>query len=149
MAVKYVITKATNLKDPETPVFAARIKQIDHLGMQAMAKMISDQCSVTSSDVVGTFHNLLYALNVFLLQGRIVRLNQFGTFRMVLKGETAADANSWKPSMIRGARILFTPGAMLQSALRGAEFRSAGKSGSLLEESPEETGEAVENEVQE
>lgn len=149
MAIKYVIVKSTNPRDREMPAFAARIKQTDHLGMQAIAKVISDQCSVTSSDVVGTYHNLLYALNVFLLQGRIVRLNQFGTLRMVLKGETAPDAESWKPSMVRGARILFTPGAMLESALRGAEFRSSGKSGSLLEESPEETEEMEESEVQE
>lgn len=134
MAIKYVVTRATNPRDNELTVYSARVKQTDHVGMLALAKSISDQCSLTASDVVGTYHNLLYALNVFLLQGRIVRLNQFGTFRMVVKGETAPDEKSWRPSMIRGARILFTPGTMLDTALASTELRSAGKGGSLKTE---------------
>ncbi|MEG2947503.1 MAG: hypothetical protein RR837_12315 [Bacteroidales bacterium] len=132
MALKYVISKSINPKDRETQHYGAKIRQIDHLPLLEMARVISDQCSVTASDVLGTYDNLLYALKQYLLKGYMVRLAHFGSMRLSIQGKSAISAEEWKAGNIRKLRVLFNPGEMLQVAYRGAEFKSAGKSASLL-----------------
>lgn len=132
MAIKYVITKGCNPQDPKTPHFCARVRQVDHLPLLEMARVISDQCSVTASDVLGTYHNLFYVLQQYLLRGYKVRLSHFGSMRLLILGKTAPSVDEWSAANIRKARILFRPGEMLQVAYQGAAFKSAGKSQSLV-----------------
>lgn len=132
MALKYVITQGCNPKDRETPHYVGKIRQIDHLPLLEMARVISDQCSVTASDVIGTYDNLFYALQQYLLKGYKVRLAHFGSMRLIIRGKLSASPETWTPANIKNARVLFYPGEMLQVAYRGAEFKSAGKSAAII-----------------
>lgn len=145
MAIKYVIGKGVNLKNRDEAVFQSRCKQVDHLSMMRLAMIISDQTSVTVSDVLGVISNLGYMLSLCMFDSKIVRLNHFGSLRMVIKGKSIAPNEKWKPSMIDGMRVVFTPGSQFQSMYRSAEFQSAGKSASLSKPTDEPTEEPGED----
>lgn len=137
MSVKYIITKGKNLKDPEKVVYQGRFKQMDHPDQVDFAQLISDQCSATASDVRAVIDNLIFCIRYLLIDGRVVRLGDFGSFRTAISAKPVNTKEDWKPSMIRGLKIIFTPGEQFRTALAGVHFQSDGKSASLEEAIPE------------
>ncbi len=46
-----------------------------------------------------------------LRAGRIVQLGEFGNFRLSLSSNGASDKKSFSQADVKGARVIFTPGA--------------------------------------
>lgn len=125
MSILYVVRKGSNPKNRNLEVYQGRFKQTIHLSKTTMAKDISDACSATASDVEGVIASLAQVMMRQMEQGYIVRLGEFGSFKLSISSELASDKDSFTKSMIRGLRVVFTPGAQLRTALDGATFQAA------------------------
>ena len=73
--------------------------------------MIGARSTVSSADVKAVMDNLNFILDMELRAGRIVQLGEFGNFRLSLSSNGASDKKSFSQADVKGARVIFTPGA--------------------------------------
>ncbi len=138
MAVKYTISRGVNPTLPGgEPLYIARVKHGDRIQIEELTEMISDQCSATTADVKGVLDNLIYILTNEVLNSRMVRMGDFGTFRASISCEMVPKEEDFNASKIRGARIRFTPGAKLRDKLKNAKFSHVTLAEPKQEEEPE------------
>lgn len=100
-SVKYYIQAA-----PTVPVSFERI-----------AKNISDRCTVTEPDVLAVLNALQTEIVTAVQNGQSVRLGQLGSFRATLTSRGVADKTQADIAQIRSARVRFTMGSRLRSAM--------------------------------
>ena len=57
-----------------------------------------------------------------LLDGKIIRLGDFGSFRLSISSSGADKAEDFTKNMIKGVNLLFRPGKQITDELNKAEF---------------------------
>ena len=127
MAVKYkTIAKAQpGVKGGGKKKLYATIVNGDVQGIEKITEVVNNISTVSGADIRAVLYASVEAITGFLADGDIVRFGDLGTFRLSLNSvgeekETDVTANS-----INGARIIFTPGAMLKSLLTNLTFEKA------------------------
>ncbi|AIP99267.1 HU family DNA-binding protein [Ornithobacterium rhinotracheale] len=89
---------------------------------RALAKNIADKSSLTVGDIANVIENLLEELPKELVEGKSVKLGEFGTFRLSLSSEGAATEKDFNVGMIKTPKVIFTPGVSLKKALSNIKF---------------------------
>ena len=99
-----------------TPVYSGKV----------MKKQIADDLVLISSlsrgDISSVIENLLDAIPKYLLSGYSVQLGDLGTFRISFSSEGVDDPDSFNVGMIRGHKILFTPGPAFKKIYRDLTY---------------------------
>lgn len=124
MSVKYKaigrtqpgVTGGGNIK-----YYAAIVNQNER-GIDKITTVVSEGSTVSGADIRAVIYGSMEAVTGFLSDGDIVRLGDFGTFRLSLSsaGEDAPEDVS--VASIKGARIIFTPGATFKNMLKTLQF---------------------------
>lgn len=127
MAIKYVVRKGTNPQEDGAEVFIGRFKMEERVGIARLAATISDQCSVTPSDVAGIISALLSQIKTALANSQIVRLGDFGSLRCEVKSKLTPTEEEFTKTNLNGVKVVFTPGKEFRTACKGAKFTSAGE----------------------
>lgn len=82
---------------------------------EKMCHLISSRSTVSSADVKGVLDSLNWAMDLELKSGYVVQLGELGNFRLSLSSEGTATEKELKADKIKGARIIFSPGAALRT----------------------------------
>ena len=85
--------------------------------LRDIAKDISGRSSLTRGDIENVLTNFMECLPSYLRDGFSVQLGEFGTMRLTLSSEGAANEKSFKTETIK-PRVTFTPGVELKNGLR-------------------------------
>ena len=89
-------------------------------------RMIADDLVLVSSlsrgDITSVIENLIDIMPKYLLMGKSVQLGDLGTLRVSFSSEGADTMDELNPSMVRGRKILFTPGKLLKEVLPKLTF---------------------------
>ena len=120
MAQNYKLVKKKNLgKDSETiPQKMFAIPSYNgYTDMETLCKMIGARSTVSSADVKAVLDNLNFVLDMELQAGRIVQLGEFGNFRLSVSSSGAENKEAFSASMLKKARVLFTPGKSLRKTV--------------------------------
>ncbi|WP_085537623.1 HU family DNA-binding protein [Massilibacteroides vaginae] len=109
--------------------------------MPDVCSLIAARSTVSSADVKAVLDNLNYVIDYHLKAGRTVKLGELGNFRMTVRSEGAAEKKDFSQSMLRGAKIVFTPGASLRETRITTRFSqtSEGKPKNQTEEDNDQT----------
>ena len=130
MAQGYRVIMKRNLStkegEPEHKAYAIP-KYNGNTDMATLCKMISARSSMSSADVKAVLDNLNFVLDMELQAGRIVQLGELGNFRLSLKSGGAEDKSSFSSSLLKKAKILFSPGKSLRTTAQTAGFVSMEK----------------------
>jgi predicted histone-like DNA-binding protein len=127
MAVKFNVLPRKNPQDLTAPdkFYAAAIGD-GETNLEALAKMISYQCTVTESDCYAVLYSLEHNIITELEQGRIIKLGRLGNFQIGISSEGKDNPNEVNASAITKSRILFRPGKRLRELLKVLSYRKAG-----------------------
>ncbi len=87
-----------------------------------ISKEISGRSSLTRGDISNVIMNLIDELPKSLLEGRSVKLDGFGTFRVSFSSEGADAEKDFEAHMIRNPKIVFTPSKELKQSLANLTF---------------------------
>lgn len=113
---KLVTRKVTDLKGGAAQEKIYAIPDYNgHTDMDTLCVMIGARSTVSSADVKAVLDNLNFILDMELRAGRIVQLGEFGNFRLSLSSNGASDKKSFSQADVKGARVIFTPGASLRN----------------------------------
>jgi predicted histone-like DNA-binding protein len=124
MPVKFTVTPRKDPRDQNSmPKYYATVRSNGRADTHAIAKSINSMSTVSSVDTAAVLEAFLNVVPAQLADGNIVELGDFGTFRVSVSSEGAAEANEVTARSITDVRVLFTPGKRFKQILNTAEFK--------------------------
>ena len=102
----YGVTKATGIID-----------------IRKLANQISKETTLGTPDVVAVMEALLQDIPELLLAGNIVKLGDFGTFRLTVSGQGIETLEEYHTSLIEKTNLHFRGGKVFNGVLKNVEFR--------------------------
>lgn len=125
MAQTYKIVKKKNLgKDADSVPnkHYAIPKYNGYTEEDSLYDLIAARSTVSSADVKVVLDSLNFVLDRELRAGYIVQMGEFGNFRLSLSSSGATTQDDFNPSMLRKAKVIFTPGKNLRKTVRTTRF---------------------------
>lgn len=135
MSVNYSLAHMSSKPGDESApkLFYAKAQAAGEVTMDEMAEDISYATSLTDGDVLNAIRALIKQTNRHLAAGKIVRLENFGSFQLQLCSTGADTEKKFTSSNITGASIQFRPGKPIKAATRagdgGLTFKRVAKKG--------------------
>lgn len=138
--------------NPNAPKkYYAKMQASGVVTMDEMAEDISYATTLTDGDVLNAVRALIKQIKKHLAAGKIVRVENFGTFQLQLHSEGTDTEEEFSASNITEASIQFRPGQPIKAATRagdgGLSFKRVPKLGTTPvtdgTEEPDDTGGTV------
>lgn len=124
MPVKFKAVSRRNPRDLAAPEkFYATAIADGEVDLDTLARMISDQNTVTEADCYAVLISLEKNIIDELAQGRIVKLGRLGTFQVGISSVGMATAEEVSSNSIIKSRINFRPGKRMRSFLKDVSFK--------------------------
>lgn len=134
MPVNYTIISQKNPVNPTAePKFYARARAVGQDNISTIAKAISEDCTPNEEDCLIVVDGIMKQINQGLLDGKIVKIDRFGTFRATIhnRGEHCPTAEEYmkdpskfnSQNAIAGINIIFTPAKELKLAIKNAPVK--------------------------
>ncbi len=132
--VFYRLNQRVNPKSPtDARKYYAFPKSSGIVELRELAKRISRESTVSTMDTMAVLEGLLQVIPDMLLDGNIVKLGDFGTFRLGLSSEGVENPDEFNASLIRKTNLLFRGGKVFKNQLSNIKFtkvKDASKSSS-------------------
>lgn len=145
MSVKYSLALMSSRPgDEQAPKkYYAKAQADGEVTMDEMAEEIAYATSLTDGDVLNVLRALIRQLKTHMANGKVVKMENFGTFQLQLCSTGAETKKAFTASNITGTHIQFRPGKMLKPSTRAAALsfaRVAGKKEVIVDD-PDNGGE--------
>ncbi|MCD7973328.1 MAG: HU family DNA-binding protein [Candidatus Azobacteroides sp.] len=116
MSVQYTLFRQKNPAKPEEPMkWFALAKSKSGITLKEMGRNISQSSTVNMVDVVAVLEALKQEIEKHLSEGKIVRMDDFGSFQLTIGSEGVKSEQAFHPGLIRRRRIVFRPGKVLKT----------------------------------
>lgn len=120
------ISEKVNPFAPDEPrKFYGITKSNGTINIRQLARQISKETSLGNPDVMAVIEALLQDIPEYLLDGKIVNLGDFGTFRLTVSGEGSATLEEYSTSLIKKTNLNFRAGKVFKDLLNSAVFQKA------------------------
>ncbi len=117
------VVQRPNPKEPEaTRKFYVSTKSAGDVSLEEMSEFISEKCTLTETDVLAVLSALTREMTTHLMNGKIVRFGNFGSFQLSLNSEGVETAEMANRNQVRGARVRFRPGSRIQTGLNNLKY---------------------------
>lgn len=128
MAVLYSVAARKNPTNPESPKkFYAQAQSSGEATFKSICATITDRCTVTRSDAKAVLDAFLTVMKEHLAEGRIVRLEDFGSFQVSIGSHGAITEKECTSNMIKGAKLVFRPGQELKDMTKTLKYEKVAK----------------------
>jgi len=123
MAINYKAVPKKNPGNQAAPAkYYAQAVSAGEVSLRQLAKMVSEVATVKTADTMAVLEGLLNVLPMALGDGKIVRLGDFGSFSVSVKGEGAASADALTSVNITKTSVKFRPGKEFNHAISQFQF---------------------------
>lgn len=121
--ISYLIQERVNPNSPTDPrKYYATSKATGKINLRTLAKRISRESTLSIMDTQAVLEGFIQVIPDLLLEGNIVALGEFGTFRLTLSSEGAETPDEFNVSMIKKANLLFRAGSEFKDQLSNVKF---------------------------
>lgn len=118
MQVNYSVSPRINPQDKEAaPKYYAKMQASGSVDFDTLAQEISYATTLTDGDVSNVLRALVTQLKKHLADGKIVKLDGFGSFQFQISGKGAVTEKDYRTSLIQKVRIQFKPGRLIREVL--------------------------------
>lgn len=124
MAVSFkMVPKKNNLSTPpETKYYPCAVHD-GEVNLSRLASIVASQSTVSRADCYGVIVALTQAIADSLSQGKIVKIDELGTFQITLKGLPADSPDDLGKSSIKEAKIIYKPTRDLKNTLKNLSYK--------------------------
>lgn len=135
MSVNYSLAHMSSKPGDKTAPkkYYAKAQASGEVTMDEMAEDIAYATSLTDGDVLNAIRALIKQVNRHLAAGKIVRLENFGSFQIQLCSNGTETVKEFTTAHITSANIQFRPGSPIKAATRagdgGLTFKRVAKIG--------------------
>lgn len=88
-----------------------------------LTKKIEKISTVSGADIRAVLYALVDVAVDEMAAGRAVRLGELGSLRVSIRSEGVAEEKDVVPAIIKGAKVIFTPGAGIKQMLNNLTFQ--------------------------
>lgn len=121
--VNITIIQKVNPRAPLEPrKYYGSTKAAGTVDIRQLANQISKETTLGVPDVIAVIEALLQDIPEYLLDGRIVKLGDFGTFRLTVSGEGVENLDDYSVNLIRKTNLRFLGGKVFKNVLKLAVF---------------------------
>jgi len=103
--------------------FYASANATGETSLEDLTKLIEKISTVSGADIRAVLYAMVDAMQDNLNQGRIVRLGELGSLRVSISSEGMPTAEEVNASVIKGSKVIFTPGKNIKKMLDTLEFK--------------------------
>ena len=103
-------------------LYYAQTRSLKKLDFDKLCELIAVRSTAFVGDVMLVIEGLLSVMEERLEEGDIVQMGRLGSFRMVAGSKGVANESDFSTSLFNKARIVFTPGSMLNEIRNSAKF---------------------------
>jgi len=123
MAVSFkMVPKKNNLASPpETKYYPCAVHD-GEINLKQLAAIVASRSTVSRVDCHGVIIGLTQAIGESLAAGRIVKIDDLGTFQITLQGLPADSPDDLGKSNVKGAKIIYKPSRDLKSTLKNITY---------------------------
>jgi len=122
----FSLNQRVNPRSPEdVRKYYAFPKASGTIELRELAKHISRESTVSMMDTVAVLEGLLQVIPDMLLDGNIVKLGDFGTFRLGISSEGVENPDEFNVSKIRKTNLIFRAGKVFRDQLKTVKFTRA------------------------
>ena len=121
--MKYKLIERKNPQKPNEPgkLYASPVNE-GTVRKREIAADIVNISSLARGDVSNVIDSLVDTFPKYLLMGRSVNLDGFGTFRLSFTSTGVNAPEDFNASMISGVKIIFTPSAEIKKQIQDVKF---------------------------
>ena len=124
MAVKYkMVPKKNNLVPPHVVKFYPCAVSQGEVNLDDLAKIIADRSTMSAADCHGVIRALTDVIGETLSNGKIVKIDNLGTFTLTLLGTGAESDEPIGKSNIKEAKVRFQPAKHIKSYLKVLTYK--------------------------
>ena len=123
MAVNYSLALMSSVPGDKTApkLYYAKAQSSGEVTIDEIAEDIAYATSMTDGDVLNAIRGLIKQLNKHLAAGKIVRLENFGSFQLQLQSIGAETKKAFKSTNITDVNIQFRPGSSIKAVTRAGD----------------------------
>jgi predicted histone-like DNA-binding protein len=122
MAINYKLVQRPNPLKPQDPKkFYANPVYNSKKGLRRISQDIARQTTVSTADTMAVLESLLTVIPVFLLDGDIINLGDFGSFRITFRSSGTLTEDEFTSSNINDFHLHFHPGKEFSDQLLTAQ----------------------------
>lgn len=123
MTIKYKLVAKKNPRDLEAPAkFYASSITTRKIGIDELAQAIARSSTVARADVYAVLVSLIDEGVVMLSNGNQLGLGKLGTLGVNLHSEGAETEELFSSALIKGAKVIYRPGAELKTMINSLKF---------------------------
>lgn len=122
--INIIISEKVNPRAPLEPrKFYGVTKASGEVDVRQLANQISKETTLGTPDVMAVIEALLQDIPGHLADGKIVKLGEFGAYRLTVSGGGAETPEEYHTSMIKKTNLHFRAGKVFSEVLNNVEFR--------------------------
>ena len=106
-----------------TKKYYASIVTSGEVNISELTKAIEKISTVSGADIRAVIYALVDVSVAELSRGHIIRLGDMGSIRMSIKSEGVLTEDEVTVAVIKGTRIIFTPGKLLKEMQKTLKFK--------------------------
>lgn len=125
MSLKYhLVLRPDKSKDAAegSKLYYGQVRSQQTTDFNRLCETIAAHSTASKGDVMLVLDGLLFALTQQLADGNIVKVGEFGNFRMTAGSKGSATQEEFNTSLFKKGRIIFTPGTMLKHITTQPKF---------------------------
>lgn len=92
------------------------------VNIRQLSNRISKETTLGTPDVMAVIEALLQDIPEFLLDGKIVKLGDFGSYRLTVRGKGTENLDDYSVNLIEKTNLHFRGGKVFKDVLSRAEF---------------------------
>ena len=121
--IKYSLKPKVNPRDLTSEKKLYPVKQSqEELTLRDFGKRISRESTVSMMDTMAVLEGLLQIIPDEIINGKIIKLGDFGTFRTTLSAEGVTNETEFTVSKIKGLNVRFRPAREFKNLLSSVQY---------------------------
>lgn len=117
ISFKMVPKKNALVSPPEVKYFPCAVHKGEE-DLDSLARIVASRSSMSRADCYGVIIGLTDAIGEALAQGRIVRIDNLGSFQITLQGTPADTEEELGKANIKSAKIIYKPSRIMKGRLK-------------------------------
>lgn len=113
----HLIERPNPLDRDEAKKLYAVPKLVGRVDAAMLAKQIATQTTLTTGDVSNVLRTFVDLLPLFMLMGKSVELEGFGTMRISFSSDGVVDEDHFSTKLMRRPRVIFIPSSELKKRI--------------------------------
>jgi len=118
-----MVSKKNNLASPPVTKYYPCAVHNGEDDLDSLADIVVSQSTISRPDCYGVIIALTKAIGESLSAGRIVRIDNLGTFQITLQGLPADSPDDLGKSSIKGARIIYKPSRNMKQTMKQLTYK--------------------------